>query len=218
VVRSSQAEVEAALLAALAAEACVVLPTDTVYGLAGLAGSAAAVRRLLAIKGRGLERPPPLLVADPDDLADWVAPWPAAARRLAEAFWPGPLTLVLPLAAGAGGRLGFAADSVAVRLPDHDRLRALLRRSGPLACSSANRHDRPPATSVEQARAALGSQVACYWDGGRTPGPVPSSIVSFLDGPGGRLLRWGRLDPVALAAAAPELDRGRSRPVGLKAG
>jgi tRNA threonylcarbamoyl adenosine modification protein (Sua5/YciO/YrdC/YwlC family) len=206
------------VLAALAAEACVVLPTDTVYGVAARADRPEAVDRLQAAKGRGDDFPPPVLLADPADLAGLVGAVPGAAARLAELFWPGPLTLVLPLAPGTGLWLGSPATSLAVRVPDLDPLRRLLRRSGPLACSSANRHGQPPATSVEQARAALGPAVACYVDGGPGPGPAPSSIVSFLDGPDGRLLRRGRLEAAALLAVAPRLRLGPAGPDGPEAG
>jgi tRNA threonylcarbamoyl adenosine modification protein (Sua5/YciO/YrdC/YwlC family) len=206
------------VLAALAASACVVLPTDTVYGVAARADRPEAIDRLQAAKGRGDDFPPPVLLADPADLAGLVGAVPGAAARLAELFWPGPLTLVLPLAAGADPRLGPQSASLALRVPDLDLLRQLLRRSGPLACSSANRHGQPPATTVGQARAALGPAVACYVDGGPRPGPTPSSIVSFVDGPDGRLLRRGRLDAAALAEAAPRLRLGPADPNGPEAG
>ncbi|MDR1449013.1 MAG: Sua5/YciO/YrdC/YwlC family protein, partial [Propionibacteriaceae bacterium] len=167
---------------------------------------AAAVCRLQAAKGRDWQTPPPVLIADLEDLNGLAAAVPPAARRLAAACWPGPLTLVFDLAPQAGLGLGDGAATVAVRLPDCEPLRRLLRRVGPLAVSSANRHGRRPATTAAEALSELGGRVALCVDGGPTPGPVPSSIVSFAAGAGGRLLRWGRLGPAFLRRFAPGLD------------
>jgi tRNA threonylcarbamoyl adenosine modification protein (Sua5/YciO/YrdC/YwlC family) len=182
--------------AELAADHCVVLPTDTVYGLAAQVNSRPAVERLQAIKGRGSQFPPPVLIADEADLLTLVTDLPAAAQRLADRFWPGALTLVLPRRPDRALGLG-AVPSLAIRLPDHSALRALLRQTGPLACSSANRHGQPAATTVAAAQAQLGDQVACYVDGGPTPGPTPSTIVSFLGPP--QVLRVGRIDSAAIS-------------------
>jgi tRNA threonylcarbamoyl adenosine modification protein (Sua5/YciO/YrdC/YwlC family) len=183
---------------ALGADGLVVVPTDTVYGVAALASSAAGVDRLQAAKGRGDDFPPPVLVAD-TAAAEALAEFSPAARRLAAAFWPGALTLVLPLAPGAP--VAIAGATVALRVPDHAGLRDLLRRTGPLACSSANRHDRPPATTVAEARAELGGAVALYCDGGPTPGPVPSTIVRCV-GDEVTLLRAGRIGAAEIREAA----------------
>ncbi|MDR1265081.1 MAG: threonylcarbamoyl-AMP synthase [Propionibacteriaceae bacterium] len=189
-----------AVLAVLRRDDCVVLPTDTVYGLAALAGSARAVQRLQAAKGRGDDFPPPVLVADLAAVESWTGPLPPAAGRLAEAYWPGPLTLVLPLAPTAPPLARPPGAEIAWRVPDHPELRQLLRATGPLATSSANRHGHPAATTVDQARRQLGRSVALYVDGGPTPGPTPSTVVALApDGP--RVLRPGRLSPADIAWA-----------------
>jgi tRNA threonylcarbamoyl adenosine modification protein (Sua5/YciO/YrdC/YwlC family) len=195
----------AAAVQALAAGHCLVCPTDTVYGLAARAADAAAVRRLQRLKGRGDDTPPPVLIADPADLAGLAAGLPPAAARLAAAFWPGPLTLVFDLAPAAGVSLGPGAATVAVRLPAHGPLRALLRQTGPLAVSSANRHGQPPAVTAAEAQAVFGARVPLYIDGGPTPGRTPSAVVVFAGCPGGRLVRPGRLTMAALRAVAPDL-------------
>jgi tRNA threonylcarbamoyl adenosine modification protein (Sua5/YciO/YrdC/YwlC family) len=157
----------------------VVLPTDTVYGVAADAFAPEAVRRLLEAKGRGEDRPSPVLVADPSGLSELAGPLPGGAVALAQAFWPGALTLVVPVKAGLGIDLGQTDGTVAVRVPDNGVARDLLRRTGPLAVSSANLTGLPPATTVADAQQMLGDKVAVYLDGGPTPGPVPSTIVSL---------------------------------------
>jgi tRNA threonylcarbamoyl adenosine modification protein (Sua5/YciO/YrdC/YwlC family) len=181
-----------AVSAVLTRDGCVVLPTDTVYGVAAQASSAAGVDRLQAAKGRGDAFPPPLLVADLDCVAA-LAFLPDAALALAQEFWPGALTLVLPLRPGARVASPGADGTVGVRVPDHAALRDLLRETGPLACSSANRHDHAPAVTVAQAWAELGESVALYVDGGPTPGPIPSTVVAFVGGEP-KVLRAGRLE------------------------
>ena len=199
----------------LRAGGLVVLPTDTVYGIGCDAAEAGAVERLLAAKGRGRQMPPPVLVADPADLTGIVAEVPDVARALMEAFWPGPLTLVLDADAALTWDLGESGGSIAVRMPDHRLALDLLRRSGPLAVSSANPTGAPPATDAASARAAFPGRVRgadeealstqgagalasgdiLLLDGGATPGPVPSTIVS-LAGPcarAPRILRQGVL-------------------------
>jgi tRNA threonylcarbamoyl adenosine modification protein (Sua5/YciO/YrdC/YwlC family) len=176
----------------------VVVPTDTVYGVAALAASAAAVDRLQAAKGRGDAYPPPILVAD-QAAAALLGVFTPAAEKLARAFWPGALTLVLALQPGAP--VALAGDgTVGLRVPDHAGLRDLLAEAGPLACSSANRHDRPPATSVDQARAELGEAVALYVDGGPAGG-VASTIVRCV-GEDVAVLRVGRVSEAEIRRVA----------------
>jgi len=155
---------------------CVVFPTDTVYGIAARAEDAAGVAHLQATKGRSDDFPPPLLVADADSVWPLVSSAPDWAKRLAEAYWPGALTLIL-----ATDRhdlsLSDTVHTLGIRVPDLDWLRGFLRWSGPLAVSSANKHNLPPATRVEDAISQLGNDVGLYIDGGPTPGPVPSTVV-----------------------------------------
>jgi L-threonylcarbamoyladenylate synthase len=161
---------------ALARGGLVVLPTDTVYGIGADAFSPPAVAGLLAAKGRGRQMPPPVLVPDArtlDGLCDGV---PQAARELVAAFWPGGLTVICRAQPSLAWDLGETKGTVAVRMPDHPVALALLRRTGPLAVSSANRTGGPAAGTVAEAVDQLGD-VALYLDGGPAPGGVASSIV-----------------------------------------
>jgi tRNA threonylcarbamoyl adenosine modification protein (Sua5/YciO/YrdC/YwlC family) len=180
----------AAAAAALQAGELVVFPTDTVYGVAALASDAQAVVKLQEAKGRGADFPPPVLVADLAAALELAPDFPAAALSLARAFWPGALTLIVP-AGGKAPQYAQALGTIALRVPAHDGLRGLLDRTGPLATSSANRHDGPPATTAAEAQAQLGAAVALYLDGGPTPGDTPSTIVSFAGRP--RIVRAGSL-------------------------
>jgi tRNA threonylcarbamoyl adenosine modification protein (Sua5/YciO/YrdC/YwlC family) len=185
----------------------VVLPTDTVYGLGAAARDPAAVRRLLAVKRRELTKPPPVLMADPADLADLAARVSPAAQALAQAFWPGVLSLVVEAASGLGWELGYRADgrqTLAVRVPAHEVARELLRAAGPLAVSSANVAGRPSALNAPDAAAQLGDAVALYLDAGPAPGGVESTVVDAI-GPEVRILRVGACPVEAIAAAVAHL-------------
>jgi len=169
----------AAAITALRAGELVVMPTDTVYGIAADAFDRSAVSRLQEAKGRGRESPPPVLVgsvAALDGLADDID---HNTRDLVERFWPGGLSLVLTQQPSLSWDLGDTKGTVMLRMPNHDMALQLLRRVGPLAVSSANKHGRPPATSVDVAEAELGDDVAVYLDGGETPGPSPSTMVDM---------------------------------------
>ena len=179
----------------------VVLPTDTVYGVGCLATDADAVSRVLAAKGRGRQMPPPVLVADAAQVRALPVEIPATAGRLMEAFWPGGLTLILKLTSDLGWDLGDLRDTVAVRVPDLDVTRAILAETGPMAVTSANLHDQPPATDVHEAIAQLGDSVDLYVDGGPTPGPTASSIVDLSVSPA-HLIRSGTLAIEELRAKA----------------
>lgn len=173
----------------------VVMPTDTVYGIAADAFDASAVARLLAAKGRGREMPPPVLVADPVTLdalvADRLPTWLEAAL---DELWPGPLTVVMRAQPSLTWDLGETFGTVAVRVPADDRTRAVLRRSGPLAVSSANRTGLPAATTVDEAEDMLGDAVAVYLDGGTSSGQSASTILDVTASTP-RILRRG---PVSL--------------------
>jgi len=173
----------------LRAERAVVIPTDTVYGIAALPSSAAAVRAVFAAKGRPDDKALPVLGASVDDLCR-VALFDDRARALARTFWPGPLTIVLPRVSGFDTDLGGDGETVAVRIPRCAPALALLERSGPLAVTSANRSGEPPAGTVAEARAALAPAVRVYLDGGTLTG-TPSTIVSLARDPA--ILREGSL-------------------------
>ncbi|GAA1128508.1 L-threonylcarbamoyladenylate synthase [Nocardioides aquiterrae] len=183
--------VEAASLAVQRGE-LVVLPTDTVYGIGADAFDPAAVRGLLAAKGRGREMPPPVLVSAVTTLDALAVRVPGYARALVEAFWPGPLTLVCHQQTSLQWDLGDTRGTVAVRMPDHEVAREILERTGPLAVSSANKTGMPAATDADQAEEMLGDAVAVIVDAGESPGGEASTIVDCT-GPQGRALRRGAL-------------------------
>ena len=191
-------------VAALRRGELVVLPTDTVYGLAADAFSPPAVERLLAAKGRGRDMPVPVLVGawrGLDGLAQHVTP---EMRALVEAFWPGPLTLIVRAAPSLAWDLGETRGTVAVRMPLHAVTLAVLAETGPLAVSSANRSGLPPAAEVEQAVQQLGSSVAVYLDAGSTGEAVASTIVD-LTGDRPVVRRPGAVPTEDLRALLPDL-------------
>ena len=193
-----------AAAAAIAAGKLVLLPTDTVYGVAADAFDPDAVTALLAAKNRGRGMPVPVLIGEASTLAGLVLQTPAAATALAQAFWPGGLTLVLEHAPSLAWDLGDAEGTVAVRLPDDDLTRDLLRRTGPLAVSSANRSGRPAATTAQEAAAQLGEHAAVVLDGGPRADSAASTIVDCT-GPVPRVLRVGAIPVDRLRDAVPEL-------------
>jgi len=170
----------------------VVLPTDTVYGVAADAFDATAVADLLDAKGRGRDMPPPVLVSSPATLDALARDIPAFARALVDAFWPGPLTLVCRQQTSLMWDLGDNRGTVAVRMPDHDLAREILERTGPLAVSSANLTGLPAATDAEQAEDMLGDRVAVVVDDGESPVGEASTIVDATSAQG-RVLRHGAL-------------------------
>jgi tRNA threonylcarbamoyl adenosine modification protein (Sua5/YciO/YrdC/YwlC family) len=180
----------------------VVLPTDTVYGIGADAFDPAAVARLLAAKGRGREKPPPVLVSSAATLDALATRVPDYARTLVERFWPGPLTVVCHQQPSLQWDLGETNGTVAVRVPDHDIARRLLERTGPLAVSSANLTGRAAATDADQAEEMLGEAVAVIIDAGTSPGGEASTIVDATD-VRPRVLRVG-------AIAVDELDEAMS--------
>jgi len=166
----------------------VVMPTDTVYGVAADAFSPRAVQRLLDAKGRTRESPPPVLVPSVATLEALATDIPDAVRRLVDAFWPGGLTIVLQAQPSLAWDLGETQGTVAVRMPAHPIARELLEETGPLAVSSANLTGQPAASTAQQASAMLGDSVSVYLDGGPA-GDVASTIVdaTALAVPGGAI-------------------------------
>ena len=193
-----------AAAAALSRGELVLLPTDTVYGVAADAFTPAAVTGLLAAKNRGRTMPVPVLIGEASTLPGLVVKLPPTAHQLAEAFWPGGLTLVLEHAPSLAWDLGDAEGTVAVRLPDDDIARDLLRRTGPLAVSSANRSGRAAATTAEQAIEQLGLHAAVVLYGGPRQGSAASTIVDCTR-PVPRVLRVGALPVERLREVVPEL-------------
>jgi tRNA threonylcarbamoyl adenosine modification protein (Sua5/YciO/YrdC/YwlC family) len=167
----------AAATTAIRSGELVVLPTDTVYGVAADAFDAAAVRRLLDAKGRGRDMPPPVLVGSVATLDALGSDVPTWARALVEHYWPGPLTIVVREQSSLQWDLGETRGTVAVRMPHDPVALELLARTGPLAVSSANTTGRPAATDADQAAEMLGESVSVVLDGGPTVVDRPSTIV-----------------------------------------
>lgn len=170
----------------------VVLPTDTVYGIAADAFDPDAVRRLLRAKGRGRDMPPPVLVAATTTVDALAIEIPQVARDLVEKLWPGPLTLILKQQPSLTWDLGDTRSAVAVRMPDDEIALELIRATGPLAVSSANRSGLPAAVDVDEAEDMLGDTVEVYLDNGHSYGMVASTIVD-VTGPVPRVLRAGAI-------------------------
>jgi L-threonylcarbamoyladenylate synthase len=204
---TTDAEIDIALNAAsLAVQRgqLIVIPTDTVYGIAADAFDADAVSELLAAKGRGREMPPPVLIRAATTLDAIAIDVPDYARALIDKFWPGPLTLVCTQQASLRWDLGDTRGTVAVRMPDHRITLELLDRTGPLAVSSANLTGRPAATNPDDAEEMLGEKVALIVDAGATPGSAASTIVDVTASPG-RVLRTGALSLEELNAVLEPL-------------
>ena len=200
---------EAKAAAALADGKLVIMPTETVYGLAADAGNAQAVAAIFEAKGRPRFNPLIAHVADAAQ-AEHVALFDADARRLAEAFWPGPLTLVAPFRQGSGvcdlARAGL--DSVAVRVPGHARARAVISAfGGPVVAPSANRSGRPSPTTFADAVEETGASAAAAVDGGPCAVGVESTVISVLDGRVA-LLRPGAVTRAEIEALVGPLDTG----------
>lgn len=188
----------------------VVIPTDTVYGVAADAFSANAVQRLLDAKGRTRQMPPPVLVAGVATLRALVAEVPEPVDRLVERFWPGGLTIVLPAQPSLSWDLGETRGTVAVRMPAHRIALELLEETGPLAVSSANLTGKAAAISAEDAEQMLGESVAVYLADGLSSNGVASTIIDatslFGDGePLVRVLRDGAVSRAELREVLGEL-------------
>lgn len=195
----------AAAAAAVTQGRCIVLPTDTVYGIGADAFSADAVQELLKAKQRGADMPPPVLIAERLMMRAVVTSVPEGADLLAQAFWPGALTMILKAQSTARLQLGETRGTVALRVPDHDQARALLRRTGPLAVSSANVSGQPAAVTAAQAQEQLGDAVAVYLDGGEATGGVASTIVDFTRFEHGEIVRLGALSLEQIQEIAPSV-------------
>ncbi len=169
----------------------VAIPTDTVYGLGALVQNPRGIERLYVVKGRKSTKAIPILFSDMSELehlADDVEP---RALRLAQRFWPGPLTLVLPRHPSLPDAL-TPYPTVGLRMPDHPVALGLLKLSGPLAVTSANLSDQPSAVTAQEVFDYFGGSIDLILDGGRTPGGVSSTVVD-CSGPDLAILRQGPL-------------------------
>jgi L-threonylcarbamoyladenylate synthase len=176
----------------------VAFPTETVYGLGCDASSEVALKRLYAVKGRPVDHPVIVHIASVADLEKWACPVAPAAYKLAEAFWPGPLTLILPRAAHVSRLVTGGQDSVGLRLPAHPLARKLIERfGGGLAAPSANHFGRLSPTTAQAVRDGLGDDVDMVLDGGPCDVGIESTIVSLI-GDQPTILRPGMIDVQAI--------------------
>ncbi|GBD24174.1 Threonylcarbamoyl-AMP synthase [bacterium HR29] len=183
----------------------VAFPTETVYGLGANAFDDAAVGRIFAAKERDPSDPVIVHLAEPADVSLAARAIPPLALALAERFWPGPLTLVLPRAERITPRVSAGLSTVAVRVPAHPVAHALIRAAGvPVAAPSANRFGRTSATTAAHVLADLAGRIDLVLDGGPSPHGVESTVVAFENGEA-VVLRPGALTLEALAAALAEL-------------
>lgn len=194
--------------AALAKGELVVIPTDTVYGVASDAFSVGGVARLLEAKGRTRQSPPPVLVPNTQTLRALAANVPTLVELLVDTFWPGPLTIVCEAQPSLHWDLGETHGTVALRSPEHPLTLELLRETGPLAVSSANLTGHPAPVTAAGAQAMLGESVAVYLDGGEASAAgLASTIVDVrgLTDTGGelRVLRAGPITTNDLQAVLP---------------
>jgi L-threonylcarbamoyladenylate synthase len=188
--------------AALRRGELVVMPTDTVYGIAAEAFDPVAVELLLKAKGRGRDMPPPVLVGTVRAAMALVMDLGDVGKDLIDEFWPGGLTIVCRSSPTLVWDLGETKGTVAVRMPLHQVALDLLKRTGPLAVSSANVSGRPAATTADEAMDQLGDAVAVYLDDGPCAADVPSTIVD-LTGSVPRLLRQGVITVERLREVIP---------------
>jgi len=187
-------------VAALRRGALVAFPTETVYGLGADASNPAAVARIFEAKGRPANHPLIVHLASASALPQWARDIPESAQRLAERFWPGPLTLILERGSGVPDAVTGGQDSVGLRVPAHPVAQALLHAfGGGIAGPSANRFGRVSPTTAQHVRDELGDRLEMILDGGPCPVGIESTIVD-LSGSAPVLLRPGRITPQEIEA------------------
>ena len=155
----------------------VAIPTDTVYGFAALVQDETAIAKLYQIKERSQNKSIAVLLGDAEQAQAVAADFPEKAQRLAKAYWPGALTIIVRKKAGLPPDL-TSNDLVGLRIPDHDFVRELIRHTGPLAVTSANISGQPPAKSINEFSELLGDKLNIIIDGGVCSGGVPSSVIN----------------------------------------
>jgi L-threonylcarbamoyladenylate synthase len=203
-VRATQVEIETAVQALRDGE-LVAFPTETVYGLGANAQNPAAVRKIFEAKGRPAAHPVIVHLDSPRFLHRWVREVPQTATRLADTFWPGPLTLVLPRAPNVHDVVTGGQDTIAIRVPAHPMAQQLLTAfGGGIAAPSANRYGRLSPTRAEHVREELGEAVRIILDGGECQIGLESTIVSF-EGANVRLLRPGSVTAAQIRQVVGEV-------------
>jgi L-threonylcarbamoyladenylate synthase len=201
--------------ALLRAGELVAFPTETVYGLGADAANPQAIARIFAAKGRPADHPLIVHIPDASHLGRWAIDIPEAARQLAAAFWPGPLTLILKRHPAVLDAITGGQDTVGLRVPNHPLALQLLREfDGGVAAPSANRFGHVSPTTAAHVREELGAAVATILDGGPCAVGIESTILD-LSGAAPRILRPGMLDAAAIAAVlgvTPEFGATQNAP------
>lgn len=207
IVRATQVEIETAVQALRDGE-LVAFPTETVYGLGANAQNPAAVAKIFEAKGRPKNHPVIVHLDTPRFLHRWVSEVPDVAMKLAEKFWPGPLTMVMKRGPNVHDIVTGGQDTVAIRVPSHPMAQQLLTAfGGGIAAPSANKYGRMSPTRPEHVRDELGDAVKVVLDGGESQIGLESTIVS-VDGPSVRLLRPGAVTAAQLRTVVSELLMG----------
>lgn len=179
----------------------MVFPTETFYGIAADPFSPRALEKLFAIKGRDPQKPVALIAANAQMAFEVASEIPSSARRLARAFWPGPLTIVLPARANFPAQLIGPDGGVGVRVSPHPIARALSEGIGrPITATSANRSGEDPATTIQMARESLGDQVKVFLEGGTLHASAPSTVIA-CDVRGCHIIRAGAIGEREITAA-----------------
>ena len=192
----------------------VVMPTDTVYGVAADAFDPVAVQRLLDAKGRTRQSPPPVLIPGIPTLDALTEEVPPEIRRLVDIFWPGALTVILPARSSLQWDLGDTGGTVALRMPANAYALELLAETGPLAVSSANLTGQPAATTAQEAEEMLGESISGYLDGGMAGADARGTASTIIDAtplltPGGEV-RIGREGVIPASAIMQTLSEIRA--------
>lgn len=209
-----QAAVDAAA-ALLRAGEVVAVPTETVYGLAANALNTAAVERIFQVKGRPAHNPIIVHVSGIEMARACGREWPRIADRLAKAFWPGPLTLVLPRESSIPDAVTAGGNTVGVRWPSHPFMQALIHACGfPLAAPSANLSNRLSPTNADHVADQIGDRIRLIVDGGQCQVGIESTVLDVSVLPP-RLLRPGMIHEQALLAITRELDTGAAKAAGI---
>jgi len=179
----------------------IVYPTETFYGIGGSPFMEAVADRVYAVKGRDFGKPLPLIAADRSAAREATGPWPFSADYLADRFWPGPLSLLLPALESCPAALHAGTGQVALRVSSHPTARALAAASGGgLIATSANLSGKPPASRIEDLDPAVANRVDGVLDAGPLPGGLPSTLVDVSVWPP-RLVRSGAVPWEAVEAA-----------------
>lgn len=200
--------------AALQRGEVVAVPTETVYGLAANALDPAAVRKIFAAKGRPSHNPLIVHVASIEMARACVSDWPERAESLAQQFWPGPLSLILPKSPLIPNEVTAGGSTVAIRWPSHPFMQALIRRCGfPLAAPSANRSNQLSPTNAAHVQAGLAGRIGLLIDGGQCQVGIESTVFDVI---ANRVLRPGMISAEALRSTAiPAEAKGTLRSPGM---